>query len=369
MRLSRRSGKQCEATIHATAVVWALAVATTLWFCAPATAETIVRKDGRQIEGQVVSEDDVYVTIQTTIGTFRVKKSDIVSITGRRAVSQSERDGRDLLASGELDKALVKFQEALADAKKPDERKEIDALIADIQARIREREESRFLAELRAAEQLVADKRFNDAMAQLEALLGRSEKEWVEKRGVGTNPAARVIRRHMLDVRLKEADFYVDQINYAEAADAYRKATELMPDEPEPYLRMGRLLQRRGGKDADIIQCYTSGIALALRTHKPSEMIDDYYELGKAYIRAAGPSPTQKEPNQDYLMKGIDRLLQVARDAPASYPFLASQMQEGFDRLSKVSYDADTLAKMLESTLAANPQVRRVRWILAEVYR
>jgi tetratricopeptide (TPR) repeat protein len=331
----------------------------------PAKAEVIVRKDGRKIEGQIVREDSTSLTIQTVYGTFRIAKDQIVSISGRRAVSQNEREGHEALATGKLDEALAKFREALKDAAKPEERKAIDDLIADVNKRIQEREEKRFAAQLATADRLIQEKRFADAMAELDSLQKRVERDNLLKPNAeATSAAARMIQQRRGRLRMAEASYYVDQINYAEAAVAYQKAIDLMPDNPEPYLKMARLVQRRGGKDSDAIDFYIKGIERALRTRSEISLLEDYYELGKAYLRAAGAS---KDPNK-FLMEGIKYLLVVSRDGATSYPFAANQLENGFVQLGKTVYDTDAMIKMLQSTLQINPGAQKARWILAEVY-
>jgi len=337
------------------AMAWVIVAALAALAGNPPGAEVIMSKDGRKIEGQIVREDTNSITIQTAYGTFRINKDQIASISGRRAVSQNEREGHEALAAGDLDRALAKFQEALKEATKPEERKGIDELIADVSKRIREREEKRFAAQLATADRLIQEKRFADAMAELDNLL---------KRNPEPSPAAKMIQLRRGELRMAEAAYYVDQINYAEAADAYLKAIDLMPDNPEPYLKMGRLVQRRGGKDTEAIDYYVKGIERALRARSQSTLLDDYYELGKAYLRAANAS---KEPSKD-LMEGIKCLLIVSAEGAGKYPFVSSQLENGFVQLSKTNYDMDTMIKMLESTLQLNPGAHKARWILAEVY-
>ena len=339
-------------------MMWVILTILTAWVGPPAGAEVILRKDGQKIEGQIVREDATYLIIQTAYGTFRINKDQIESISGRRAISQNEREGRDAMAAGDFDRALAKFQAALKDATKPEERAAIDALIAEANKRIQQREESRFADQLKSVNRLIDEKRFADAQTELDNLL---------KRNPEPSPAARVIRQHMADLRMKEAAYYEDQINFAEAGDAYQRAIDLIPDNPQPYFKMARLIQRRGGKDSDAIDYYTRGLERAMRTRKESEMLDIYYELGKTYLRAAIPAGA-KEPNQKYLMEGIKDLLIVSRDGATSYPFVASQLDKGFVQLSKTTYDADAMIKMILSTLEVNPKAQKPRWILADVY-
>jgi len=350
-------------------VVWATVALLVAGAIHPVGAEIITRKDGRKIEGQIVREDKDYVTVQTAFGTFRIARDQIVSISGRRAISQNEREGREALEASDLDRALAKFREALKDAVKPDERKDIDGLIADVNQRIQEREEKRFAAQLATADKLIQEKRFADAMGELNGLLKRemdnARKLHPELSPTSApTPAMRMIDNRKGRLRMAEASYYVDQINYAEAADAYLKAIELMPDNPEPYLKMARLVQRRGGKDTEAIDYYVKGIERALKTRSEISLLDDYYELGKCYLRAAAAT---KEPNK-YLMEGIKYLLVVSRDGATSYPFAANQLENGFVQLGKTAYDTDAMVKMLQSTLQINPAATRARWILAEVY-
>lgn len=336
-------------------LTWAIVAAFATGFSLPALAEVITRKDGRKIEGQIVREDKDTVTIQTVYGTFRVSRDQIASISGRRAISQNEREGQEALAAGDLDRALAKFRESLKEAKTAEERKAIEDLIADVNKRIQEREEKRFAAQLATADRLIQDKRFEDAMVELDNLL---------KLNAENNATAKMIQQRKGQLRMAEAAYYVEYLLYTEAADAYRKAMELMPDNPEPYLRMARLVQGRGGRDVGAIDYYVKGIERALRTRTEASLMDEYYELGKAYLRAANAS---KDPTH-YLMEGIKCLLIVARDGGTSYPFVGSQLENGFVQLSKTNYDMDAMIKMLQSTLEMNPNAQKARWILAEVY-
>jgi tetratricopeptide (TPR) repeat protein len=369
MRQVGQPGQPRQAAFFPPGIVWAVVAVMVAGVSLPATAETIVRKDGRKIEGQIVNEDNDYVTVQTVYGTFRVSKDQIVSISGRRAVSQNEREGREALAAGKLDEALDKLRVARNETAKPDERKAIDDLIEEVNTRIQDREEKRFAAQLATADRLIQEKRFADAMSELDGLLKR-EIDNAKRIKPDSNPtsaptaAMRMIVQRKGRLRMAEASYYVDQINYAEAAAAYQKAIELMPDNPEPQLKMARLIQRRGGKDTDAIKYFVKGIELALRSRSESGLLDEYYELGKAYLRAAS---AEKDPGKN-LMEGIQCLLIVSRDGPTSYPFAANQLENGFVQLSKTAYDTNAMVKMLQSTLQINPGAQKARWILAEVY-
>lgn len=336
-------------------IAWAIMAALAAGVSLPAGAEVITRKDGRQIVGQIIREDATFLTIKTTYGTFRIRKDQITSITGRRAISQNEREGHEALATDDLDRALVKFQAALKEATEPADLKALEALVVDIDKRIQEREEKQFSTQLATADRLIQEKHFADALVELENLLRRNPEP---------SAAARMIRDRMGLLYMAEAAYYEDQINYAEAADSYQKAIELMPEAAEPYLKMAHLVQRRGGKQTEVIDYYVKGIEISLRTQKEVDLLDDYYELGKIYLRAGGG----KEPNQKYLLEGIRCLLIVLRHGANRYPFAANQLENGFAQLGKTDYDKGAMIKMLQSTLEINPGAQRVRWLLAEVY-
>lgn len=322
------------------------------------TGEVIMRKDGRKIEGQIVRETDQYLEVETAIGIFRIDKNDIASVSGRRAISQSEREGREALAAGDLDRALERFQAALQEVTKAEDKKALEQMIRQVRQAIQKREEERFSSQLQTARRLIAEKRFADALAELERLL---------KQNPEPSPAAKVIRREIGNLYMAEAAYYKDQINYSEAADAYQKAIEMLPNDPRPYFEMARLLQRRGGKVDEIISYYEKGLQLARNSMKVTDLLDEYYELGKAYLRAG----KGKEPNKRYLMEGIKNLLIVARDGATSYPFATNQLEDGFVELGKAEISATEMSEIigaLKSTLDINPQAQRVRWILAELY-
>ncbi|KPL09431.1 hypothetical protein AMJ85_06635 [candidate division BRC1 bacterium SM23_51] len=336
-------------------IAWAIVTAVAAAVSLPAGAEVITRKDGRKIEGQIVRENTTYLMVKTTYGTFRIPKDQIASIAGRRAISQNEREGREALAAGDLDRALVKFQAALKETTAPEDRKALQAQVAQVNERIQAREEKQFESQLATADGLIQEKRFADALVELESLLRRNPEP---------SAAARMIRKRIGLLHMAEASYYEDQINYAEAVDAYQKAIELMPDAAEPYLKMARLVQRRGGRQTDVIDYYVKGIEISLQTQKEADLLDEYYELGKIYLKAG----SSKEPNQKYLMEGLKCLLIVLRRGGNRYPFAANQLENGFTQLSKVDYDKSTMIKMLQSTLEINPGAQKVRWLLAEVY-
>ncbi len=318
--------------------------------------EIIVRKDGRKIEGQIVLEEADAVVIQTTFGKFRIARDQIASISGRRALSQSERDAEDALAAGNLDRALAKLQEALKETTTTAAQKALQNRIAEINKMIQEREEKEFAFQLSTADRLIQEKRFSEAREELKRLLERNP---------DPSPAAKVIRRRLCQAYLAEAQFYTDTINYPEATDMYKRAIEVTPDEAEPYLRMARFLVQRDAKPAEIIDYYTKGLERALKTEKESALLDDYYKLGIAYIKAG----TGRVPDEKMLREGIRCLLIVSRDGGTTYTtFAASRLEDAFVQLSKTNYDADAMIQMLQSTLEINPNAQKARWILAEVY-
>jgi len=357
MKLKGRGRPSRAAALFRPTIVGLILVVAGAVVCPPTSAEVILRKDGRKMEGQIVREDDSYVTIQTTYGTFRIAKSQIASIEGRRAISQNEREGKEALAADDLDKALAKFQTALKEASQPDHRQAIEALIADVNKRLQEREEKRFASQLSTADRLIQEKRFADARAELKALLARNPEG---------SPAAKLIHKRISQVYMAEATAYKDTINYPEAADMYKKAIDELPDAAEPYLAMARFLAVREARPTETIDYYVKGIARALQTQKEADLLDDYYKLGCAYFKAGAVG---KEPDEKLLREGIKCLLIVSRDGGTSYTALAAtKLEDGFVLLGKTNYDTDAMIKMLDSTLAINPRAQKARWILAEIY-
>jgi tetratricopeptide (TPR) repeat protein len=324
--------------------------------CRPAASEVITRKDGRKIEGQIVGEDALFYQVQTANGTFQIRKTDVASITGRRATSDAERKAREALAAGNLDEALEQFRQALKEVSEPEDRKALQAEITAVSRKIEAREEQRFSSQLATADRLIEEKQFSEALIELERLL---------RKNPDPSPAAPLIRRRMGELHMAEAAYYEDQINYSEAADAYQKAIDLMPDAPEPYLRMGSLVKNRGGKMVDVIDYYRKGIDRALKTRQESDLLDEYYELGQAYLREAAKKPKE---SQQKIIEAIRCLLVVLRNGANRFPFVAMKLEEGFEMLGETNYDTDTVIKILQSTLEINPEAQKARWILAEVY-
>jgi len=185
-------------------IAWAIVTAVAAAVSLPAGAEVITRKDGRKIEGQIVRENTTYLMVKTTYGTFRIPKDQIASIAGRRAISQNEREGREALAAGDLDRALVKFQAALKETTAPEDRKALQAQVAQVNERIQAREEKQFESQLATADGLIQEKRFADALVELESLLRRNPEP---------SAAARMIRKRIGLLHMAEASYYEDQIN------------------------------------------------------------------------------------------------------------------------------------------------------------
>lgn len=319
-------------------------------------AETIIRKDGRKLEGQIVEEDATHYTVRTTFGTFRIRKADVQEVTGRRAVSDNEREGREALSSGNYDVALARFTAALSEAQSPDDKKAISELIEEAKTAIRERELERFKSQLSTANLMIEQKQFAAAEDELESLLLANENE---------PAAAGVIREKLGELFMAKAAYYEDQINYAEAANAYLQAIERVPDAPEPYLKMAALVRNRGGEHQEVIDYYVKGIELALRTKSEEELIDEYYELGKSYLRKA---MSESSPKPEDLASSVEAFLIVMRHRKDGYRFAATQMENAFAELSKTNYDMGALTGMLLATLDINPEANKVRWLLAEAY-
>ncbi|MCX8037494.1 MAG: tetratricopeptide repeat protein [Candidatus Sumerlaeia bacterium] len=356
MKTGKATRETCAAAAGRNRLVAVLVLGIGAMLIAASPAEIITRKDGRKIEGQIVREEADAVIIQTTFGQFRIARDQIASITGRRALSQSEREAEDALAAGNLDRALAKLQEALKEATTAASQKALQDRIAEVNKMIQEREEKEFAFQLSTADRLIQEKRFSEARDELKRLLERNP---------DPSPAAKVIRRRLCQAYLAEAQFYKDTINYPEATDMYKRAIEVTPDEAEPYLRMARFLVQRDAKPAEIIEYYTKGIERALKTEKESALLDDYYKLGIAYIKAG----SARVPDEKLLREGIRCLLIVSRDGGTTYTaFAASRLEDAFVQLSKTNYDADAMIQMLQSTLEINPNAQKARWILAEVY-
>lgn len=337
---------------------WGLATILIVALSRPAGAEIIVRKDGREIEGHITQEDDEIVTIQTTFGTFRIRRDQIKEIKGRRVISPAEREGIEAMDLRDYDRALAKFKEALKETTDPADRQSLQQSIAQAQKRIQEREEKQFRDQLKTARDLIAEKRFANALIELETLLRKNAER------PDPEPGARIINREIGQLYMAEAKYYKDQINYTEAANSYRKAIELLPEDPEPYLQMAKLLQDRGSKGEEIIDYYVKGIERARRTRGEQELLEEYYQLGRTYLRPVAG----REAEQGNLVEGIKSLLIVMRHGGEQYPFAANLLEEGFVKLNKTDYDMDAMVKMLQSTLEINPHAHRVRSILAEVY-
>ena len=242
----------------------------------PASADIIRLKGGGEARGQILAEDDDGIKLKVSIGTVTFKREEIDSIEYEETEIDHLRLGDDHLTARKFDKAIQEYQKVL----------QIDPQFAEASQKLkfaqdskeraaqkREKKKKR-LSELtrlgisylekgeykKAIRQLEWARRISPRDGKIRANLAKAYQKLAElyiqkddydraikelKKAKRFAPKDNGIDRSLAGLYLKQAQVHFEGGSNDKALEKLTKAIKLNPEEPQAYILLGQIYDRR----------------------------------------------------------------------------------------------------------------------------
>lgn len=243
-----------------------------------AGAATINLKDGRHFQGTIDEGASDDQTIVIRIATSQDKNATAVIRIARAkidSINTQEVAGGGGGATGQVEEeALKKAESELAANPANDSlRKKVD----DLREVIRKRERQAYAGLFEKIEKLIGDKKFEEAIAEADAMLARITKEGARKQ----------CNQLKAQAHIGLARQFGEFVNIPDEEKNYNEAMKADPDNPVPPLEMAEILKTSPSRKADRIANYEKGIVLAEKfpgSIDAKKVLDIEYKLGELYL-------------------------------------------------------------------------------------
>ena len=316
-----------------------------------ATADTVILKSGRTLEGAVTSEAPSEITLKTAVGMFTIPRSDIRELR-RSDRAPQEVDADAALAAGKLQVALENYQAALRQvtAGSPAETR-LKERILQVRQSINQAQEQARQARLQQASLYLQNNRLAEAQQLLTSLLGTMTDE------AGTSNVLRLLA----EVHFRNAEVARDRQNMLARRDELTSAVELYPEHVRARLALGDLLMEYNAT----MEQGMNQIEMALASASP-ELTD--YDRACYHYQLARRRFDRGEYQQ--AASHYAAVLQI-KVLPAECADALDRAVESYVRMGEQSMITDTYQTIqnLRKALELNPQNKSALFLLGRIYR
>jgi len=330
-----------------------LILAASLTFTFVASADIIYLHGGRQVEGVVDQDasDTEQVTIRTAATTLRISRVNIDRIEGAGDRSYSEASGDLMASSGNLEKALEQYQNALAyDPGNAQLQQKIDAL----RERMQDAEHQEFGRTFDQIDEALERRDYEIAVERITGLIERTNSENVQ-----THARELLAQAYMGIARQMR-----DRVLYPEAERYYQLAVEAYPEGAAARLEFADLLQGSPARKAEAIQFYAEGIRILEANPAPAgqqseEVLDYKVKLGRLYL------------DEKQFGQAAEAFLEVTRlDSNYRYPDAVEFAVDAYSRipLSELAAQSESAIQNLRSIIEDRPADARGYLLLGQIY-
>ena len=316
-----------------------------------ATADTVILKSGRTLEGAVTSEAPSEITLKTAVGMFTISRSDIRELR-RSDRAPQEVDADAALAAGKLQLALEYYQTALRQvpAGSPAQTR-LKERVLQVQQTIRQAQDKARQGQLQQATLYLQNNRLPEAQQLLTSLLGTMTDE------AGTSEVLRLLA----EVHFRNAEVARDRQNMLARRDELSSAVELYPDHVRARLALGDLLMEYN----TTMEQGMSQIEQALASASPELAEYDracyHYKLARRHFDRGD---FQKAASHYAAALQVKVLPPECSDA-------LDRAVESYVRMGEQSMITDTYQTIqnLRKALELNPQNKSALFLLGRIYR
>jgi len=243
----------------------------------PVFGARVTLKNGETLEGQIISQSDNRVTIQTLQHTLTIPRSRISGIIEGEPWSVQVYQAEQALRRGDLQAAKRLCAEARSKGA-PEET--VDQILEKVRAQEAERQLARYQETLDEAREVFKAGNEEEALAILESLL----REVSENDEQG---ARREIIRIMVDYHVQFAKEFSDRVQYERAVEELNKVIELEPGRAEAYVDLGDIYAMSSGAWPLAIRNYQKALELAEEDLSAPEQARIHWQLGEIHRQSS----------------------------------------------------------------------------------
>ena len=308
-------------------------------------ADKVILKNGKEIEGRILKEEDDSITLLTPSMSIILQRSDIETIEREADVSQEEVMGDIALEDGRFGEALAYYQAAL---KTKMNKEEVLEKINRIQKIQEEEIKRRFGRQLKEVDELIKQKNFDQAEVLLTQVLSNLPAEIL----------AKPVKDKMAHLYHQKALEYLNTVDEIKAEQSLKKAISISEDAYEAHFLYANLLSRNPRTYDGAIDHYKRGIEAG--TGKLSTERKAHYHRNLAILYE----------QQRQFLEAIDQHKKTLDMDPVNYPDSKERIVEAYLYLSNQvpSHDYDKKREYLLAALDTDNYSPKARYSLALLY-
>ncbi|MGC8840253.1 MAG: tetratricopeptide repeat protein [Candidatus Sumerlaeaceae bacterium] len=331
-----------------------LMLATMLWSTialSPALADTVTLRSGRQLVGAVVEETPQQVVITTRLGTLTLSRSDVTNIQ-RDGMVTEEVDGDAARDTQNFARAKELYEFALQKVPSAGPAKErLEKKLKEIEALLSATSRSAVDQEIAALGNLVASKRFDDAIRQAERLMTTKL----------SDEQTSMVARLKAEAHFGRAQRLLDSMNFLEANKELEKCVSTYEPFYRAHLFLGERLLQSAYTQNQGIEEVLKGLQYGEKEMTELERVKYHYLAGRAlYQRGA-------------YKEAATHFVECVR-AKDKYPAYADALDRAADCFVKMGEQTvlknaqETIAN-LQRALELDPKKAQAWFLLGKLYR